>query len=147
MLCYIVLYACVSQCSWATGIVEITHIVRRGSHTTGPRFKTRLVRYFLPSFRLTTIIPESVERSLVCVEDRGRISRSCLTQDFKMGSCVFQCDVLHHWIALRQVGPVSVYCDRVECHVLCLPHGIPVVAAQCHCYKKVKIYPQSTKKM
>ena len=25
------------------------------SHTTGPGFKTRLVRYFLPSYRLTTI--------------------------------------------------------------------------------------------
>ena len=30
-----------------------------------------------------------------------------------MGSCVFQCDVPHQWIAQRQVGPVSVYCDGV----------------------------------
>ena len=29
-------------------------------------------------------------------------------------------------IALRQVGPVSVYCDGEGCHVLCLWHGIPV---------------------
>ena len=42
-----------------------------------------------------------------------------------MGSCVFQCDVPQQWIE-RQVGPVSVYCDRVGCHVLCLQHGIPV---------------------
>ena len=67
-----------------------------------------------------------VERSLVCVEGRGRISRSGLTQDIKMGSCVFQCDVPHRWIAQRQVGPVSVYCDGVGSHVLCLRHGIPV---------------------
>ena len=37
-----------------------------------------------------------------------------------MGSCVFQCDVPHQWIAQRQVGPMSVYCDEVGCHVLCL---------------------------
>ena len=50
-----------------------------------------------------------VERSLVCVEGRGRISRSGLTQDIKMGSCVFQCDVPHQSIVQRQVGPVSLY--------------------------------------
>ena len=31
-----------------------------------------------------------VECLLVCVEGRGRISRPGLTQDIKMGSCVFQ---------------------------------------------------------
>ena len=67
-----------------------------------------------------------IERSLVCVEGRGRISRSGLTQDIKMGSCVFQCDVPHQWIAQRQVGPMSVYCDGVGCHALCLQHGISV---------------------
>ena len=97
------------------------------SHTTGPGFKTRLVRYFLPSFQLATTIPvHKVERSWVGVKGRGRISWSGLTQDIKMGSCVFQCDVPHQWIAQRQVGPVSVYCDGVGCHVLCLRHGIPV---------------------
>ena len=96
------------------------------SHTTGPGFKTRLVRYFLPRFRLTTTIPESVERLLVCVEGQGRTSRSGLTQDIKMDSWVFQCDVPYRWIAQRQVGPVSVYCDGVGCRVLCLRHGIPV---------------------
>ena len=60
------------------------------------------------------------------VEGRGRISRSGLAQDIKMGSSVFQCDVPHQWIAQRKVGPVSVYCDGVGCHVLCLWHGIPV---------------------
>ena len=49
-----------------------------------------------------------------------------ITQDIKMGSCVFQCDVSHQWIAQGQVGPVSVYCDGVGFHVLCLWHGIPV---------------------
>ena len=57
---------------------------------------------------------------------RGRISWSGLTQDIKMGSCVFQCDVPHQWIAQQQVGPVSVYCDGVGCHVQCLRHGISV---------------------
>ena len=65
-------------------------------------------------------------RWCVCVEGRGRISRSGLTQDIKMYSCVFQCDVPHQWIAQRQVGPVSVYCDGVGCRVLCLRHGISV---------------------
>ena len=27
---------------------------------------------------------------------------------FKVGSCVFPCDVPHQWVAQRQVGPVSV---------------------------------------
>ena len=48
------------------------------------------------------------------------------TQDIKMGSGVFQCDVPHQLIAQRQVGPVSVYCDGVRCRVMCLRHGIPV---------------------
>ena len=61
-----------------------------------------------------------------CVEGRGRISRSGLTQDIKMGSCVFQCDVPHQWIAQRPAPYVSVYCDVVGCHVLCLWHGISV---------------------
>ena len=44
----------------------------------------------------------------------------------QLNSCVFQCDVPHQWIAQRQVGPVSVYCDGAGCHVLCLQHDIPV---------------------
>ena len=32
-------------------------------------------------------------------ERSGRVSRSGLTQDIKMGSCVFQCDIPHQWIA------------------------------------------------
>ena len=80
--------------------------------------------HFLPSFWLTTTIPASDERSLVCVEGRERISRSGLTQDIKMGSYVFQCDVPHQWIAQRQVGPVSVLCDGVGSHDMCLRHAI-----------------------
>ena len=48
-----------------------------------------------------------VERSLFCVEGRGRIPRSGLTQDIKMVTCVFHCDVPHQWIAQRQVSPVT----------------------------------------
>ena len=46
-----------------------------------------------------------IKLSIRCcsVLGRGRISRSGLTQDIKMGCCV--------WIAQRQVCPVSVYCD------------------------------------
>ena len=62
----------------------------------------------------------------MCVEGRGKISRSGLTQDIKMGSCVFQCDVPHQWIAPQQVGHVSVYCDGMGCHVLRLRHDISV---------------------
>ena len=62
----------------------------------------------------------------MCMEGQGRISQAGLTHDIKMGSCVFQCDVPHQWIAQQQVDPVSVYCDWVECHVLCLRRGIPV---------------------
>ena len=65
-----------------------------------------------------------VEGSLVCVEGQGRISRSGFTQDIKMGSCVFQCDIPHQWIAQQKVGPVSVYCDGMGC---CLRHGIHIV--------------------
>ena len=46
--------------------------------------------------------------------------------DYQSGSCVFQCDVLHQWIAQRQVSPVSAYCDAEGYHALCLRHGIPV---------------------
>ena len=43
-------------------------------------------------------------------------------EDIELGSCVFQCDVPHQWIAQQQVGPVSVYCNGMGCHVLCLWH-------------------------
>ena len=58
-----------------------------------------------------------------CVEDRGRISQLGQTQDIKMGSCVFKCNVPYQWLAQQRVGPVSVYCG-VGCNVLCLRHDI-----------------------
>ena len=80
---------------------------------------SRLVGYVTLSTELSTDYYSIIELSVRwCVKERGRISRSGLTQDIKMGSCV--CDVPHQWIAQRQVGPVSVYCDGVGCHVLCL---------------------------
>ena len=54
----------------------------------------------------------------MCVEGQGR---SGLTQDIEMGSCVFQCDIPHQWIAQRHVGPMSVYYDWVG--VSCPVHG------------------------
>ena len=50
--------------------------------------------------------------------------RSGMIHDITMGSCVFRCDVQHQWIAQQLVSHVSVYCDGVGCHVLCLRHGI-----------------------
>ena len=85
--------------------------------------------YSTLSIELLTVSPyqhHEGDRSLVCVESRGRISRSGLTQDIKKGNCVFQCDFQYQRIALRHVGPVSVYCDGVGYHVLCLRHSIPV---------------------
>ena len=77
------------------------------SHTTGPRFKTRWVRYNL--YRASNWPPPyqhyEVECSPVCVERRGNISWSGLTQYIRIGGCVFQCDVPQQWIAQRQVGP------------------------------------------
>ena len=54
-----------------------------------------------------------VERSLVCVEGRERISRSGLTQYIKIDICVFQCDVPHQWIVQRHVGPCLYTCCYV----------------------------------
>ena len=98
-----------------------------GKQATGPGFKTcennKLSNEFLTDYHHT--YKHKVERLLVCVEGRGRISQSGLTQDIKMGSYVFQCDVPCQCIA-QHVGPVSVCCDGVVCHVLCLRHGISV---------------------
>ena len=56
---------------------------------TGPRFKTRRVRYsfYRPSDWLPHYHHHKVESSLVCVEGWARNSRSGLTKDIKMGSC------------------------------------------------------------
>ena len=43
-----------------------------------------------------------------------------------MDSCVIQSDVQHSWIAQRQVDHVTIYCNGVGRHVLCLRHGIRV---------------------
>ena len=95
-------------------------------HTTGPGFKAQWEQYtfygasdWLPPYQY-----HKVERSLVCVEGRGRICQLCLTQDIKMGSCIFQCDLPHQWIAQRQVHPVSVYFDRVGSRVMSCVCGI-----------------------
>ena len=47
-----VVYNVGSSCGRADSVID--------SHTTGAGFKTRLVRYFLPSFRLTTTITASL---------------------------------------------------------------------------------------
>ena len=91
-----------SSCGRADSVID--------SHTTCPGFKTRMVRYIVPNFRLTTTISVSVQFSSLCVEGQGRISRSGLTQDIKMGSCVLPFHINALWIAQQQVGPVSVYC-------------------------------------
>ena len=98
------------------------------SHTTGPGFKTRWVWYtfYQASDWLPPYQHHRVDRSLMCVEGRARISRSGLTHDIKhLVSCLFQFDIPYQWIAQHQVGRVSVHCDGVGCRVLCLQHGIP----------------------
>ena len=56
-----------------------------------------------------------------------------LDQDIKIGSCKLQCDDLNQWITERQLGPVSVYCDGVECHYICLYTKIGRVVMSCNC--------------
>ena len=59
----------------------------------------------------------SVAASSVSTQGRPKPG---LTQDIKMGSCVFTCNISRRWIIQQQVDPVSVYCDGVGCRVLCL---------------------------
>ena len=40
--------------------------------------------------------------------------------DMMIRSCGFQCSALNTWTTQLDVGNVSVYCDGVGCHVLCL---------------------------
>ena len=96
------------------------------SHNTGPGFKTRstLSTKLLNDCHHNSIIELNVAG---CVERWGGISRSGRIQDIEMGRCVFHCYVPHQWIAQQQVGPVSVYCDGMGCHVLCLWHDIAVL--------------------
>ena len=99
-------------------------------------FKTVIILNYHVKFQVDiTNIKEKVSAhrclalSLVLADVCGRPGKDFplgLTQDIKMGSCVFQCDVPHQLIAQRQVGPVSVYCNGMGCLVLCLQHGIPV---------------------
>ena len=88
-------------CGWEDSVMD--------SHTTGAGFKTRLVRYFLPSSQLITITASSWAFTGVF----GRSGEDFPVDDIKMGSYVFQCNVSHQWIAQRQVSPISVYRDGV----------------------------------
>ena len=100
------------------------------SHSTGHGFKTQPVRYTFyrasDGYHHKSIIQD--ERPLMCVEGWGMISRLGLTQDIRIGSCVFQWDVPHQWIPQRQVAPPPCLCILwwVGCHVLYLRHGKPV---------------------
>ena len=97
-------------------------------HTTGAGFK--LGGYCTLSTELQTYFQHNSNVELCvrwCVWKVGKgFPDRVLPKTLRMGSCIFQCNVPHQWIAQRQVGSVSVYCDRVGCHALCLRHGIPV---------------------
>ena len=68
-----------------------------------------------------------IKLSILCVCGRSGMYFLVMADlRHKIGSFVVQCDVRHQWIAQRQVGLVSVYCDGVGCYVLCLRHDIPV---------------------
>ena len=94
------------------------------SHPTGPELRhggfSTLSTELLTDYHLNSIIKLSVHWCVWRVREgfSGRVWPK------KMGSCVFQCDVPHQWIAKWQVGPASVCCSSVGCHVLCLQHGI-----------------------
>ena len=62
--------------------------------------------YFLPSSQLTTTISVSYSWAFAGVCGRLRKDfQSGLTQDIKMGSCVFQCDIPHKWITQDRSAP------------------------------------------
>ena len=68
----------------------------------------------------------SIIVNVPCMFGRSGKDLSIRSDPIKVGSCLFQCNVSHQWIAQWQVSPVSVYCDGVGCHVLCLRHGINI---------------------
>ena len=77
-------------------------------------------------FRASHIMPQqtiALKSVALCVEYRGRISRSGKTQYIKTPDCGLQFDVPHLWITQRQVGPVSVYYDGVGCPVSATWHS------------------------
>ena len=84
---------------------------------------TRLEEYSTLS---TELLTEYQHNSIIELNIAEKISRSGLTQDIKIGSCVFQCDVPHQQIAQQQVNPVSVSFNWLGCYVLRLQHGISV---------------------
>ena len=97
---------------WGTGWTNVCH--HRKVHT---RSSTKLffkkwqwtrqpyITFYGASNWLPPYWYHKVERSLVCVEGYRRIIQSGLTQDIKMGSCVFQCDVPHKWITQDRSAP------------------------------------------
>ena len=77
----------------------------------------------------------------VCVEGRGWISRSGLTQNIKMDICVFQCDVPHQWIAASTAtGRPRVWIlwrGGVSCPVSAAWHScVAAHWSKYHCYKQ-----------
>ena len=59
-----------------------------------------------------------------------------LDQKTKTGSCLFQCDVPHQWIAQRQV-----YCDVMGCPVSAAWHSsVAALRSKYHCYKLLSQY-------
>ena len=103
-----------SSCGRADSVMD--------SHAICPEFLTQRIQYTF--YQASDWLPP--QQRLLHVEGWWEISWTGLPKDINMGSCVLKCDVPHQWIAQWQVGPVSVYCDGVGCHVLCLRHGIPL---------------------
>ena len=115
------------------------HVIIYDGHTTGPWFKTRLVRYFLLSFRLlTTITASSWAFDVVC-ERSGRDFPVGSHQDIKIGSCVFQCDVPHQWCntATGQPCVCILWRGGVSCLVSAAWHFcVAAHWSKYHCYKQ-----------
>ena len=67
--------------------------------------------HFLPSFLLNATL--IALKKNFWLEGPGRISLSGRTQDIKMRSGAFKCDIWQQWIEQPQIRSVSVYCDSV----------------------------------
>ena len=72
--------------------------------------KTKVIR-FMYGLKVYPIRTSLIRIKVICIGTRSNVDTP-----IKLGSCAFQCEVPHQWIAQRKVK--SVYCDGVGCHVL-----------------------------
>ena len=72
----------------------------------------------------------------MCVDGRGRFFQSGLTQYIEMGSCVFQCNIPHHWIANNRLA-LCLYTVTGWGVMSCAWHScVAAHWSKNHCYKQ-----------